>query len=128
MQDPPAFVRLRGGDRPATAFSLVARRSSALSTHVLMEFAMGHLDEGRWVDTERRPTGQYVRSDTRFRNWITRNGAAGPSGAGGFEAEAGRYHLYVSLACPWASRTLIFRSLKGLEQMVGLSVTHWLMG
>jgi putative glutathione S-transferase len=93
-----------------------------------MEIAMGYLDAGRWVETDLRPTGQYVRSDTRFRNWITRDGASGSSGAGGFKAEAGRYHLYVSLACPWASRTLIFRSLKGLEQMVGLSVTHWLMG
>jgi putative glutathione S-transferase len=89
---------------------------------------MGSLDEGRWISTDQRPTGQFIRRDSQFRNWITADGAAGPSGTAGFKAEAGRYHLYVSLACPWASRTLIFRSLKGLESMVGLSVTHWLMG
>ena len=88
---------------------------------------MGHLLEGRWVNTDRRMTGQFIRSQSQFRNWVTADGSAGPSGAGGFKAEAGRYHLYISLACPWASRTLIFRSLKGLEGMVGLSVTHWLM-
>jgi len=88
---------------------------------------MGHLVEGRWISTDQRPTGQFIRSDTQFRNWVTADGSPGPSGTGGFKAEAGRYHLYVSLACPWASRTLIFRSLKGLEHTVGLSVTHWLM-
>jgi len=88
---------------------------------------MGHLLEGRWVNTDRRMTGQFIRSQSQFRNWVTADGSAGPSGAAGFKAEAGRYHLYISLACPWASRTLIFRSLKGLEGMVGLSVTHWLM-
>jgi glutathionyl-hydroquinone reductase len=89
---------------------------------------MGYLDEGRWITTDQRPSGQFIRGDSRFRNWITPDGAAGPSGTTGFKAEAGRYHLYVSLACPWASRTLIFRSLKGLAATVGLSVTHWLMG
>ena len=88
---------------------------------------MGHLLEGRWVDTDRRMIGQFIRSQSQFRNWVTADGSAGPTGTGGFKAEAGRYHLYISLACPWASRTLIFRSLKGLEGMVGLSVTHWLM-
>ena len=88
---------------------------------------MGHLLEGRWVNTDRRMTGQFIRSQSQFRNWVTADGSAGPTGTGGFKAEAGRYHLYISLACPWASRTLIFRSLKGLEGMVGLSVTHWLM-
>jgi glutathionyl-hydroquinone reductase len=89
---------------------------------------MAYLVEGRWISTEQRPTGQFVRGDSQFRNWITLDGSPGPSGAGGFKAEAGRYHLYVSLACPWASRALMLRSLKGLdERMVGLSVTHWLM-
>jgi len=88
---------------------------------------MGYLVEGRWISTDQRPTRQFIRSDSQFRNWVTMDGSAGPSGTGGFKAEAGRYHLYVSLACPWASRTLIFRSLKGLEHLVGLSVTHWLM-
>ena len=68
-----------------------------------------------------------MRADARFRNWITPDGAPGPTGEGGFKAEPGRYHLYVSLACPWANRTLIFRALKGLEGMIGVSVTHWLM-
>jgi glutathionyl-hydroquinone reductase len=88
---------------------------------------MGYLVEGRWISTDQRPTGQFVRRDSQFRNWVTKDGSPGRSGVGEFKAEAGRYHLYVSLACPWASRTLIFRSLKDLEHMVGLSVTHWLM-
>lgn len=88
---------------------------------------MGYLHEGRWIGTDQRPTGQFIRGDSQFRNWVTMDGSPGPSGTGGFKAEAGRYHLYVSLACPWASRTVIFRSLKGLEHLVGVSVTHWLM-
>lgn len=72
--------------------------------------------------------GRFVRSDSRFRNWITADGEAGISGDGGFKAEADRYHLYVSLACPWAHRTLIFRSLKGLQDMITVSVVHWFMG
>jgi putative glutathione S-transferase len=66
-----------------------------------------------------------VRRESQFRSWVTADGAPGPSGEGGFRAEAGRYHLYVSLACPWAHRTIIFRGLKGLEKLVGLSVVHW---
>jgi putative glutathione S-transferase len=89
---------------------------------------MGYLVEGRWSSTDQRPTGQFIRRDAQFRNWVTVDGSPGRSGAGGFKAEAGRYHLYVSLACPWASRALIFRSLKGLEPMIGVSVTHWLLG
>ena len=89
---------------------------------------MGYLVEGRWTSTDQRPTGQFIRGDSQYRNWITSDGSPGPSGEGGFKAEAGRYHLYVSLACPWASRALIFRSLKGLDdRTVGLSITHWLM-
>jgi glutathionyl-hydroquinone reductase len=88
---------------------------------------MGHLAEGQWVAAERREAA-FVRRETQFRNWVTADGSVGPSGKGGFRAESGRYHLYVSLACPWAHRTLIFRSLKGLDGIVGLSVTHWLMG
>lgn len=68
--------------------------------------------------------GEYRRKDSQFRNWITADGSAGPSGIGGFQAEAGRYHLYVSLACPWAHRTLIFRQLKGLEDIITVSVVH----
>ena len=65
-----------------------------------------------------------MRSTAKFRNWITADGTAGPSGDGGFKAESGRYHLYVSLACPWAHRTLIFRALKGLEDHIDVSIVH----
>ncbi|EHP42960.1 glutathione S-transferase [Cupriavidus basilensis OR16] len=82
--------------------------------------------QDRWYDTA-STGGRFVRKDAAFRNWVTPDGAAGPSGAGGFKAEAGRYHLYVSLACPWAHRTLIMRALKGLEEMIGVSTVHWLM-
>ena len=88
---------------------------------------MGQLIDGvwhdAWYDTE-RTGGRFVRSTATFRNWITPDGAPGPSGEGGFRAESGRYHLYVSLACPWAHRTLIFRALKGLEGHIGVSVVH----
>jgi putative glutathione S-transferase len=91
---------------------------------------MGLLVQGKWVDrwydTEGHK-GHFVRSAAKFRNWVTADGSPGPSGRGGFKAEPGRYHLYVSLACPWANRTLIFRHLKGLEEMISLSVVHWLM-
>ncbi len=68
--------------------------------------------------------GRFVRSDAQFRHWVTPDGSAGPSGEDGFKAEAGRYHLYVSLACPWANRTLILRALKGLEDMISVSVVN----
>ena len=92
---------------------------------------MGVLVEGEWRADGKfpaDPSGRFVRPDTIFRNWITPDGSPGPSGAGGFRAEPGRYHLYVSLACPWAHRTLIFRKLKGLEGLIGLSVVNWHMG
>ena len=69
-----------------------------------------------------------MRPDAPFRNWVTASGEPGPSGAAGFKAEPNRYHLIISLACPWAHRTLIFRRLKGLESMISLSVVHWLLG
>jgi len=91
---------------------------------------MGFLQEGKWIehwyDTE-ASGGHFVRKSPAFRNWITPDGSAGSSGEGGFKAEAGRYHLYVSLACPWAHRTLIFRALKGLKDMISVSVVHWYM-
>ncbi len=91
---------------------------------------MGLLQEGRWVNqwyNTSDTAGRFVRRAPQFRNWVTADGAPGPSGEGGFKAEAGRYHLYVSLACPWAHRTLIFRTLKGLEKMISISVVHWYM-
>ncbi|WP_395018271.1 glutathione S-transferase family protein [Dongia sp.] len=92
---------------------------------------MGLLVDGvwqdKWYDTDSQK-GRFVRAESRFRNWVTADGSPGPSGEGGFKAEAGRYHLYVSYACPWAHRTLIFRALKGLESMISLSVVNWHMG
>ena len=91
---------------------------------------MGLLQEGKWVDQwydTKSSGGRFVRKAPQFRNWITPDGAAGPSGNGGFEAQPDRYHLYVSLACPWAHRTLIFRALKGLEDMIPISTVHWYM-
>lgn len=91
---------------------------------------MGLLVDGKWVDqwydTDANE-GRFVRSESQFRHWVTTDGRAGPTGEGGFRAESGRYHLYVSLACPWAHRTLIFRRLKGLEDMITLSVVNPLM-
>jgi putative glutathione S-transferase len=92
---------------------------------------MGLLHDGRWVDQwydTKSSEGRFIRKDSQFRNWITKDGLKGPSGKGGFKAEPGRYHLYVSYACPWAHRALIFRALKGLENMVSLSVVAWFMG
>lgn len=92
---------------------------------------MGKLVNGTWQDvwyeTEKHD-GRYERQDSLFRNWVTADGSAGLSGAGGFKAEAGRYHLYVSLACPWAHRTMILRKLKGLEDMITMSVVNPFMG
>jgi len=91
---------------------------------------MGLLVDGkwhdRWYDTG-KAGGRYIRNEAQYRNWITVDGGPGPSGRGGFKAEAGRYHLYVSMACPWANRTLIFRKLKGLEDTIPVSVVHWYM-
>jgi len=88
---------------------------------------MGLLVDGQWhdqwYDTD-STDGKFERSESQFRNWVTADGSAGPSGVAGFKAEAGRYHLYVSLACPWAHRTLIFRKLKGLESMISVSVVN----
>jgi glutathionyl-hydroquinone reductase len=96
---------------------------------------MGVLIDGVWQEQEpevakaepERASGRYERAGTTFRNWVTPDGRPGPTGSDGFSAAPGRYHLYVSLACPWAHRTLIMRALKGLEQIVPVSVTHWLM-
>lgn len=91
---------------------------------------MGLLIDGewrdRWYDTK-KSGGRFVRQASAFRNWVTPDGSPGPTGKGGFKAEVGRYHLYVSLACPWAHRTLIFRALKGLEDIISVSVVNPLM-
>lgn len=88
---------------------------------------MGQLVDGVWHDVwydTKKSGGAFVRDAAKFRNWITADGAPGPSGDGGFKAESGRYHLYVSYACPWAHRTLIFRALKGLEDHISVSAVH----
>jgi glutathionyl-hydroquinone reductase len=92
---------------------------------------MGLLVEGvwkdQWYDTA-ATAGRFVRAPSRFRDWVTADGGPGPSGNGGFPAERGRYHLYVSLACPWAHRTLIFRKLKKLDDVISIAVVEPVMG
>ncbi|WP_298985472.1 glutathione S-transferase family protein [uncultured Roseibium sp.] len=91
---------------------------------------MGLLVDGVWTDQwydTKSTGGRFVRKDASFRNWITPDGAAGPSGTGGFKAEAGRYHLFVSYACPWAHRAMVFRKLKGLDELISLSAVQPLM-
>ena len=88
---------------------------------------MGKLVDGKWHDVwydTKDSGGAFKRTEATFRNWITADGSAGPSGEGGFKAESGRYHLYVSYACPWAHRTLIFRALKGLSDHITVSAVH----
>ena len=91
---------------------------------------MGKLVDGKWhdiwYDTE-SSDGKFQRKDAQFRNWITADGSDGPNGEKGYQAESGRYHLYVNLACPWAHRTLIYRHLKGLDEAISVSVVHWKM-
>jgi putative glutathione S-transferase len=91
---------------------------------------MGLLVDGVWHDEwydTKSTGGRFVRKDSAFRHWITADGSPGPTGDGGFKAEPDRYHLYVSLACPWAHRTLIVRALKGLERFLPVSSVHWVM-
>jgi glutathionyl-hydroquinone reductase len=92
---------------------------------------MGQMIEGQWhTDQQVKSSsdGKFVRADTLFRNWVTADGSPGPSGEGGFKAEPGRYHLYVSYACPWAHRTMILRRLKKLEAAISVSVVDWFLG
>ena len=91
---------------------------------------MGLLQQGKWVDKwydTKNNDGEFRRQDSHFRRWLTANGAAGPNGEQGFKAEKGRYHLYVSLACPWAHRTLIFRALKGLQDYIDVTAVKPIM-
>jgi putative glutathione S-transferase len=88
---------------------------------------MGLLQNGQWVDQwydTNASAGEFVRKASGFRNWVTADGAAGPSGLGGFKAEKGRYHLYVSLACPWAHRVLIFHALKELDDYIDVTIVE----
>ena len=88
---------------------------------------MGLLIDGKWHDAwydTSETGGEFKRADANFRNWVTADGHAGPTGQAGFKAESGRYHLYVSYACPWAHRALIFRALKSLESHIDVSVVH----
>ena len=83
---------------------------------------MGFLQNGKWVDQwyeTKAAKGRFVRKESSFRNWITPDGAPGPNGDGGFKAEAGRYHLYVALSCPWAHRTALMRKLTRLDDVIG---------
>ena len=90
---------------------------------------MGLLVDGVWQeDVSRTKNGHFIRPVTRFRSFVTADGSAGPTGEGGFAAERGRYHLYISLACPWAHRTLIFRALKKLDDVISISITEPLYG
>ena len=92
---------------------------------------MGMLVDGQWHDVwydTKASRGRFVRSESQFRNWVTADGSAGPSGRAGFRAEPGRYHLYVAFACPWAHRTLIMRRLKGLEALITVSAVNCYMG
>ena len=89
---------------------------------------MGMLVDGKWHTDDliyAGKDGRFKRKPSPLRNWVTADGSPGPTGEGGYRAEPGRYHLYVSWACPWAHRTLIFRALKGLEEMIPISVVHW---
>lgn len=91
---------------------------------------MGLLVDGKWHDQwydTKKSGGRFIRSDSQFRNWVTKDGSAGPTGEGGYKAEPNRYHLYVSYACPWANRTLIMRQLKGLGDIISVSVVNPLM-
>jgi len=88
---------------------------------------LGLLVNGNWQDSwyeTKSNNGSFKRQEAGFRNWVTKDGSPGPTGRGGYKAQSGRYHLYVSYACPWAHRTLIFRKLKGLEDHIGVSVVH----
>src|SRR6516164_136283 len=92
---------------------------------------MGLLVDGVWQDEQhiaRTAEGRFVRPTTRFRNWVTEDGSPGPAGEGGFAAARERYHLYVAMPCPWAHRTVIMRMLKGLEDVVSMSVLEPLYG
>src|SRR5262249_28138969 len=127
---PPAMRRL-ALDRRKVHWLLLRRPNDYIAANPKRR-SMGLLVEGEWrdgsFDAKRMQDGRFVRPQARVRNWITPDGSPGPSGTGGFAAEGGRYHLYVSLACPWAHRTLIVRTLKRLENLISTSVVSWHLG
>ena len=91
------------------------------------------LVDGKWIDDSQMQkatdtSGRFVRQDSTFRNWITPDGSPGPTGVGGFKAEPGRYHLYIAYVCPWACRTLVYRKLKKLEDVISVSISFPAMG
>ena len=93
--------------------------------------AHGEMIDGVWhtrFHDTKSTGGRFKRTEPKFRNWVTPDGSAGPSGTGGFAAARGRYHLYVSLACPWAHRTIVFRKLKRLEDVISMDVVEPVMG
>src|SRR5665213_3451362 len=93
-----------------------------MSIRIMEITSMGLLVDGVWQqDGVRTKDGAFIRPTPRYRNWVTPDGSPGPSGEGGFAAEAGRYHLYVALSCPWAHRTVLFRKMKGLENVISMS-------
>ena len=92
---------------------------------------MGLLQVGQWVDQwydTKSADGKFLREDSQFRHWITPEGSGDSSRPSSFPAATDRYHLYISHACPWAHRTVIFRALKGLEKIISMSIVHWYMG
>src|SRR4051795_12753785 len=96
-----------------------------------LPMAHGELIDGVWhtrFHNTKATGGRFQRGQPKFRNWVTPDGSAGPSGDGGFPAARGRYHLYVSLACPWAHRTVLFRKLKGLQDATSVDVGEPVMG
>ncbi len=104
----------------------MSNRDVQVERRIIMGLLVDGKWQDQWYDTEENG-GRFIRQESQFRNWITADGSAGPSGEGGFKAEPGRYHLYVALACPWANRALIMRKLKGLEEMISVSVVNPLM-
>lgn len=120
-----------GREDAACPFPQTPGLPSRPGDHLNRDITMGLLVDGvwrdQWYDTA-STGGRFERKASSFRNWVTADGAPGPSGEGGFKAEPRRYHLYVSLACPWAHRTLIGRALKGLEEAITVSVVDPHMG
>lgn len=112
---------------PGTTDATVGARRPAIGNVAAEGKPMGMMIDGVWQDVDAndvQKSGAFVRKDSHFRNWVTADGSAGPTGRGGFPAEAGRYHLYVSYACPWAHRALLYRDMLGLQEAIGVSVVH----